>query len=263
MIMLMSDHNVSETIADCYLSPFLSAPDSPQYQLATVLDSHPESYGRMLQKLFHRQPVTETEFDADIDGDQVILLDDDNTVIATSPIHTLSETILLVNSDLYRTGGVELTEIDVPDVIEVLADTVFHARGFPESNYEKLPLILISRQIERLSYEHGGTHRASFQRLSRIQDERGTANVYRKLSDQGVNTHVYGVPDDLPPRELDVSIHAGFGGDWDVSWFVLHRSETAAAALVALETGVNEWEARWTYERETVEEIEDVITKYL
>lgn len=259
----MSSTSAAEVLPDCYLCPFLVAEETPQYQLATVLDSHPASYDQMLQKLFQRQPVEQTDLDTNIDGDQVILLDEEQTVVATSPLQALSETILLVNSDLYRTGGVRLSEIEVPDVIEALSDTVFHARGFPESNYEKLPLILISRQIERLSYEHGGTHRASFQRLSRIEDERGTANVYRKLSEQGVNTHVYGVPDELPPRELDVSIHAGFGGDWDSSWFVLHRSETAAAALVALETGVNEWEARWTYERETVEEIEDVIKTYL
>lgn len=259
----MSSTSAAEVLPDCYLCPFLAAGETPQYQLATVLDSHPASYDQILQKLFQRQPVEQTDLDTNIDGDQVILLDEEQTVVATSPLQALSETILLVNSDLYRTGGVRLSEIEVPDVIEALSDTVFHARGFPESNYEKLPLILISRQIERLSYEHGGTHRASFQRLSRIEDERGTANVYRKLSEQGVNTHVYGVPDELPPRELDVSIHAGFGGDWDSSWFVLHRSETAAAALVALETGVNEWEARWTYERETVEEIEDVIKTYL
>ena len=259
----MSSTSAAEALPDCYLCPFLAAGETPQYQLATVVDSHPASYDQMLQKLFQRQPVEQTDLDTNIDGDQVILLDEEQTVVATSPLQALSETILLVNSDLYRTGGVRLSEIEVPDVIEALSDTVFHARGFPESNYEKLPLILISRQIERLSYEHGGTHRASFQRLSRIEDERGTANVYRKLSEQGVNTHVYGVPDELPPRELDVSIHAGFGGDWDSSWFVLHRSETAAAALVALETGVNEWEARWTYERETVEEIEDVIKTYL
>lgn len=259
----MSCTELSEQLSDCYLCPFLSTADSSQYQLATVLDSHPDSYDRMLQKLFERQPVEQTDRVGDIEGDQVILLDEDQTVVATSPLHALSETILLVNSDLYRTGGVSLPEIEVPDVIEALADTVFHARGFPESNYEKLPLILISRQIERLSYEHGGTHRASFQRLSRIQDERGTANVYRKLSEQGVNTHVYGVPDELPPRELDVSIHAGFGGDWEASWFVVHRSETAAGALVALETGVNEWQARWTYERDTVKEIENVIMEHL
>lgn len=55
-----------------------------------------------------------------------------------------------------------MEEIELPEVIRTLTDTTFHVRGFPESNSEKLPLILISRHIERLSYEYGGTHRASF-----------------------------------------------------------------------------------------------------
>jgi hypothetical protein len=50
--------------------------------------------------------------------------------------------------------------------------------GSPASNSEKLPLIVISRYIEQLAWQHEtGRLRSSFQRLSRLDDERGTRRV--------------------------------------------------------------------------------------
>jgi riboflavin biosynthesis pyrimidine reductase len=52
----------------------------------------------------------------------------------------------------------------MPDVLDGLTETPFTLRGYPESNSEKLLLILVSRQIERLAWEGGsGTLRSSFQ----------------------------------------------------------------------------------------------------
>jgi hypothetical protein len=260
----MSSEPASPSRLDtCYLGEFVPTETDSEYEVAVLAGDLSDPYERMVGKLFDRQPVDVVEsVDISTDEDSVALLSGDE-VIAVSPLSALSDTILMVNSDLYMTGAVGLDDIELPDVIEALSDTTFHARGYPESNYEKLPLILISRYIERLSAEHGGVHRASFQRLSRMRDERGTKNVYKKLAANGATVHAYGVPDWIPPREMGLSVHAGYGGDWDHSWFVLHRSPDAAAALVAIETGVNEWQSRWTFDRSLVLDIEDQITEFL
>jgi len=108
-------------------------------------------------------------------------------------------------------------------VIGGLADTTFSLRGYPESNRQKLLLITISRFIERAAWMSGdGTLRSSFQRLSRLDDEVGTREVYERVSEAGVDTHLYGIPDDLP-RGLDAVIHAGDTTDFTDSWFVVYR----------------------------------------
>lgn len=247
----------------CHLGQYVPAASDSRYKIAVVAGDRSEPFQRMVGKLFDRQPVTMVD-DVDIETDQQsVALLDGTEVVAVSPLSALSDTILMVNSDLYMTGTIGLDEVDLPAVIKALSDTSFHARGYPVSNYEKLPLILISRYIEKLSAKHCGTHRASFQRLSRIRDERGTKNVYEKLGANCPTVHVYGVPDWMPPREMNLSIHGGYGGDWDHSWFVLHRSPDVAAALVAIEVGANEWISRWTFDRSLVLDIEETITTYL
>ena len=246
----------------CHLTQYIGTETPSEYRIAVVNSDRPEAIDRLVEKLFAQQSVELTDEDVPEVEDAVVLLDDDE-VVATTPIETLNDTILLVNSDLYITGAVDVEDIDLPDVIARLSETTFHVRGYPKSNTEKLPLILISRYIERLSYAHGGTHRASFQRLSRLQDEKGTRDVYDRLTAEGVNTHVYGVADWLPPEELDATVHAGHGPDFESTWFVIHQSDTAAAALVAIEVGPNEWLSRWTFVDKLVADIEATVTEYL
>lgn len=253
---------------DCHLTQHVSPEPAEKLSMAVVGSDRSGPLAGMLADLFDRQPVdisTTTDEDAllcDCTEPTVLLLDGDD-VLARSPLSALSETILTVNSDLYITGTVELEAIELPDVIQALAERSFHVRGYPESHHEKLPLILISRYIERLSYVNGGTHRASFQRLSRIDDERGTKNVYRKLSQVEVDTHVYGVPDWIPPRKFDLTAHCGYGSDFDSTWFVVHRSAEATAALVAVAVGPNEWLGEWTFDRDRVTAIEETVKEYL
>jgi DICT domain-containing protein len=97
--------------------------------------------------------------------------------------------------------------------------------------------------------------RSSFQRLSRIDDERGTRNAYRQIASTDVDVHVYGVPDWLPPEEFSGVVHAGYTGEFRTSWFVVHHSEdpeSRDAALVAEHVGDNEWDAVWTFRPERV-----------
>lgn len=250
-------------LPDCHLTKYVETEDRPTHEMAVVNLSHPDPVDRMVENLFDRQPVELVDVDeSEFDDDTVILLED-GEVIASSPLKTLLDSILMVNSDVYKTGTVGLEEIEIPEVIAELSETTFHVRGYPESDQEKMPLILISRYIERLSYFNGGTHRASFQNLSRINDEKGTERVYRKIGERCPNVHVYGVPDSLPPRELGVKIHSGYGGDFDSSWFVLHNSEEESAVLVAVEVGANEWKGYWTFEDGAVSDVEETIKEYL
>lgn len=147
---------------------------------------------------------------------------------------------LLVNGDLYRSGTSGLDKYDAPSVLTGLDETRFSLRGFPASNKEKLLLILISRYIERLALDaNTGTLRSSFQRLSRLDDERGTHTVYERLGDSDVDVHVYGVADWSPDEVLDVTVHAGTNEVYRRSWFVVFNADAAVAtpaALLALET---------------------------
>jgi hypothetical protein len=235
--------------------------DTPEVAIAVVDGSHPEPLNSMVRKLFENQPVEVTDGGVEFDDDSLVLLRD-GEVVAASPIEALSETVLLVNSDLYTTGAVGLEETRLPDVIAELSGTAFDVRGYPESSYEKVPLILISRHIELLSYRNGGTHRASFQMLSRIDRESGTMEVYDRLGSSEADTHVYGVPDRIPPQELGLKIHAGYGTDYTSTWFVVHNSDGESAALVAIETAPNEWRGRWTFDSEEVDEIEEKIIEH-
>ncbi|SNR30160.1 histidine kinase [Halorubrum vacuolatum] len=235
--------------------------------LAVVNRTSPEPLQRILEKLFDHQQVDVMEVDRDEETEDMVYLLDGEEVIAKSPLSAVADAILTVNSDLYITGTHTLEEVDPPEVIAGLTDVPFHLRGYPESHKEKLLLIVISRYIERLSFIHGGgKHRASFQRLSRIEDERGTRAVYEMLADTDIDVHVYGMPDWTPPPEFDLTMHGGWEGEFRHSWFVVHVPEDESlphAALVALETRPRMWKGLWTYRTEKVREINRYIEAQL
>jgi hypothetical protein len=202
-------------------------------------------------------------------------------VVAGETIGELREAVLLVNSDLYITGTRELEDVDLPSVISGLDDTTFTLRGYPESNRQKLLLITISRFIERTAWMAGeGTLRSSFQRLSRINDEVGTREVYESVSAAGVDTHLYGVPDELP-RDLDAVVHGGDSTDFTDSWFVvyrppegprpvpgepgsdLRRGVEGGVGLLAVETEPRVWRGMWTFDAERVHTMNRYIERNL
>jgi hypothetical protein len=162
-------------------------------------------------------------------------------------------------------------------------------RGYPESNKEKLLLIVISRVIERIANETGGgTLRASFQRLSRLKDERGTYEVYGSVARSGVDVHVYGMDDAEPAEELPVTVHTGSSYPYRRSWFVVFTPPGGSdpesgmdgwngsdigngkddengdhAALVALEDEPNVWDGFWTFRPELVSRIDRYIADHV
>ena len=147
----------------------------------------------------------------------------------------------------------------MPNVVLELSDTVFTLRGFPKSTNEKLVLILISRYIEQQALNGPtGTLRTSFQQLSRLDDERGTRRTYNQLGRvEELETHVYGVPDWDPSKELEVTCHGVEAEEIEKSWFVVYRSDTAHdVALVATLVGPNVWKGYWTFDSDEIQAID-------
>ncbi|WP_200531511.1 hypothetical protein [Halorubrum sp. LN27] len=221
-------------------------------------------------------------FDGDADElENLALLVEDDEVVAGSTLGELGNAVLFVNSDLYITGSRTLDDIDLPSVISGLADTTFSLRGYPESNRQKLLLITISRFIERAAWMAGdGTLRSSFQRLSRLDDEVGTRRVYERVSSAGVDTHLYGIPDDFP-RDLDAVIHGGDTRDFTDSWFVVYRPPEGpqsidvdpgtdlkrgiegGVGLLAVEIEPRTWRGLWTFDPDRVQSVNRYIERNL
>lgn len=230
-----------------------------KFEIAVVGSDIPQPIINMVGKVFGDNDV-EVYDESLEDVEEELVLFKDEEIIATSPLEEVSDSLLLVNSDLYSTGTVSLDEIKTPDVIKELQEERFLLRGFPESNYEKLMLILMSRHIEKLSYTNDDSvHRASFQRLSRIQDEKGTHRVYKKLRESGAEVHVYGVPDLEPPEDWGLQVHRDENRDYVNYWFVVHRSPEEDMALLAVQESDNTWESLWTTDSEKVEKIDQFI----
>ncbi|TKX87472.1 hypothetical protein EXE43_02840 [Halorubrum sp. SS5] len=215
------------------------------------------------------------------DIENLVLLMEDDEVVAGSTLGELGDAVLFVNSDLYITGSRSLSDVELPSVISGLDDATFTLRGYPESNRQKLLLITISRFIERAAWTAGdGTLRSSFQRLSRIDDEVGTREVYERVADTGVDTHLYGVPDELP-QDLDAVIHAGSDPDFTDSWFVVYRPPEGphparsdpesdlvrgvegGVGLLAVETEPRVWRGLWTFDADRVSRINRYIERNL
>lgn len=234
---------------------------SKEYQIAVANTDRPQPMINMFEDAFEKNVDTlDIELES-VDKNVVLLLDSDKNVVATSPLEEIENTILLVNSDLYRTGSVGLDKLEVPDVLEELTDTNFQVSGYPESNKEKLPLIVISRRIEQYAYyKDGGTLRSSFQRLSRLKDESGTYRVYRSISETDTDVHIYGIPDVVPDmNDLDLTVHGGLKDDFKNSWFVSYENEDFCVALAAYEIRPNYWNSVWTFDRDKVQQLNEHI----
>jgi hypothetical protein len=261
------------------LRRFFDRVEASRRSLLVANRSSPDPIQNVLEATFDDQPVHVAERSVpDVDPDTVLLVED-GEVLATSPLSALRDTVVMVNSDLYRTGAAGIEDLDLPAVIEGLDDVRFRLRGYPKSDTEKLLLVVISRYIERIAWQAGrGRHRASFQHLSRIQDERGTRRVYDRLAETAVDVHVYGQPDWVPPESLDVTTHAGYGPDFRNAWFVLFtptppspgadvdtsvQSDHGPVALLAVETEPRVWEGFWTFDPSLVADLNEYIAREL
>ncbi|WP_251330092.1 DICT sensory domain-containing protein [Haloplanus pelagicus] len=230
--------------------------------LLTVNRTRPEQVQNLLADAFATGSVELSERSLPSDDD-LLVLREDGEITAVSSLDRVMRSFLLVNGDQFTTSTRGFDE-DVPAVLTGMDGTLFDLRGYPDSNKEKLLLVVISRHIERRAYEAGeGTLRATFQRLSRLEDESGTRQVYERLAGRPLDVHVYGVPDESPTW-LDATVHAGTTHEYRRSWCVVYRPPTRGgvddpgpgpAALVAHQRAPNRWRGFWTYDRERVERI--------
>jgi len=249
------------------LSEFVDQVHSSDKTLLVLNRAEPEPLIGSLRRAFDRQPVTVAEREIPDGTENLVLLVWEGEVLATSPLDTLLDTFLFVNSDSYRTGTHGLEGAEFPEVLTGLQGVEFDVRGYPESNREKLLLVLVSRFIERRALATGaGRLDVSFQRLSRLDDERGTREVYERLSATDVDVHLYGVRDEpsLVADEMDVTVHAGDHEEYHHSWFVVFTPPAGTeghAALVATESGPNEWRATWTYDPDRVTRIQEYVRR--
>jgi hypothetical protein len=258
------DSSVDEPLPEA-LSEFIDEVPETDTSLVVLNRTGPEPLVSLLQEAFDTQDVTVAERQVPEGTTDVVLLLREGEIVATTPMERLQNTFLLINADRYRTGAHGLDDAEIPEVLTGLDEVEFEVRGFPESNKEKLLLVLISRFIEGRALQAGeGRFDVSFQRFSRLDDEYGTRKVYRWLGESAVDVHVYGVRDQPVPDSLDVTVHAGTHDEYRHSWFVVFRppdGEDGHIALVALETGANVWRAMWTYDPGRVERIGRYVTQ--
>ena len=233
------------------LADFFTRSDSSEWSVQIINRTDPEPVKRMVEDLFGNLSTQVSEITREeADTDLVVLLRD-GEVVESSSLSTLRDTLLLVNSDYYRTGPADLGNLDAPDVILELSDTLFTLEGYPDSNTEKLVLTLISRYIEQRAWKHETSSlRTSFQSLSLLYNERATREVYRQLGQiSDLAVEVYGVPDREPPELPGVTVHETTDDEIEQYWFVVHHTENATSvALLARQTGPTEWRGLWTFD---------------
>lgn len=212
-----------------------------------------------VERLFDTQPVAVTGGPVDGGGIEVIR---DGERIASSSADELLQAVLLVNSDVYISGSRPLEDCRLPEVLCALDEIPFLVQGYPNSDTEKLLLIAVSREIERLAYERGrGTLLVGFQQLSRLVEEPGTSHVYERLSETELDIHAYGVEDVSLPAEFDLTVHTGDSHFYRRSWFVVFQPPsddhptTRAAGLFSTERGPNRWDGFWTFDADRVDAI--------
>jgi len=240
---------------------FLSTQRAPEREVLVVNWEGPEQIRRLLEKAFGSLPVDLAEQDRPDMGDDLVVLLEEGDVVATSSLESLQRAVLLVNVDLYRTGLSGIDRCEAPDVLTAMDEMLFFLQGFPASSKEKLLLVVMSRFIEKRALEVGaGRLDVAFQELSRMEDEYGTQRVYRRLADSDLEVHVYGVPDSMPAID-GITVHAGESDAYRRSWFVVFQPPPGEepVGLLAIETGPNEWDSMWTYDRERVGRLSDVI----
>jgi len=240
---------------------FFDDVSSSEQSLLVLNRMSPEPVVTLLEGAFEDQSVTVADRVVPNGAEDIVCLVEDGHVVATTPLAQLEESFLLVNVDRYRSGTRGLQSESFPDVLTALSDTEFRVRGFPKSDREKLLLVLISRYIEYRALRSGsGRLRATFQKLSRLDDELGTQRVYSWLAESDVDTHVYGIDDDPETvHDIDVTVHTGRDEPYRRSWLVVFRppaGRDGGAALAAIETGNNVWQGVWTHDAGRIGRIE-------
>jgi hypothetical protein len=238
-----------------------------QKQLVVVNRTEPDPIQRLFQRAFGTQ-ITVSEAYLEDAADNTVLLLDGEDVVATSSLESVMKSFLLINSDMYKTSLKGIDEYRLPTVLSKMDEEVLTLRGYPATNKEKLLLIAVSRYIEASAlHADNGRLDAAFQRLSRLDDEFGTRQVYQRLSESGVSVHTYGASGkEWVRREgLQLSIHTRNTPEYRKSWFVVYTPEEGGVgepgALLAWEVEPNQWRSTWTFDPDWVHRIQQYIVE--
>lgn len=244
----------------------LKSDSESNYNIRISQKNTPDPIYNMIEKIFLKQDNLEVERIKSADFDKIDIIKD-SSVIHSSSVDKIRDSILMTNSDEYITKRDQFDDIEFPDSILKLTGESFYLRGYPKAYNEKLILISISRYIEKLSYDNGGKHYATFQNIGRLNDEIGTYNIYKSLSNKVDSLNLYGLPSDNMRSiidDIDANYNIGDSEPHRRLWVVIHISEEHTAALAALENEEkeNEWTAIWTFNRDDVLQLEKTMNKY-
>ena len=246
------------------LESFIQRHSSSELSGRVINSTQPDPIERMTKQLFGSMSVDVSKARQSSEVEDMFVLVDDGTVIASTPMRRIREALLMVNTDLYRTGLNPLEDVTVPEILKELSETIFELAGYPDSNTEKLVLTLMARYIEKQAWHHEtGVIRASFQRLSRLYDEKGTRRVYERLGElPDLDVHAYGAPDRDPPEDFPVTIHGLRNDELRQSWFVVHRTNDGeSVGMLARERSPNEWEGFWTFDTDETDALNEYIRR--
>lgn len=204
--------------------------------------------------LFNGDPVDP------IDTRLAALFETQNVEISTAQTPSGCPTVAVLSN---RNGVLAVVDVSMlrslasrssPDSNEVgVADRSYeeilaHLKETTFTSYNTTQLYYASREIEDRARRVGdGTIHTGFQRVSVMSDQQA---VYEDLARQGVDVHMYGVPDTTIP-ELRGTIHAVTTAEIRNMWFVVFDGggdDRQKTALLAEQQDDGTFYGVWTYD---------------
>lgn len=217
----------------------------------TVLnhDGPSEELG-VVEQYFDRQGVAVRTASLDVDEPHsVALLHHGDDLLGSESVTAVRSAI-----ELDAAADNDFDTRRTSDLLTNLERSVFGARAA-----DKSLLIDVSHSIELLANRtQTGKLHAGFQQLSNLVGSEQAARIYERLSESGVEVHVYGVPDtDIEFR--GVSVHDIDTPEIRESWFVVYDGggdpERQAALLTVEINDSNQYKGFWTYDSDIVQQI--------
>jgi DICT domain-containing protein len=170
----------------------------------------------------------------------VVLHDGDEFVEATD----LRSLYQFVRPDSPLLSVTDPNDIEYPDLFDEIDQSLF-------TDYGRSRMIVASREIESYAYQHGGTLHAGFQTFSNLKPQ---YQLYERLADSGVETHIYGAPDWDVPTDVHAQ-HAYDDEEITGTWFVVldHENDDHKRALLAEERSEDQFYGFWTFKSSVVD----------
>lgn len=218
-------------------------------------DGDPETMA-VIERYFDRHGVAVRQASLDVDHPRsVALLHHDDDLLGTESVTALRTAI-----DLDTSTSGDFGQRRTSDLLTNLERSVFGAAAA-----DKRLLVDVSHTIELQAYRAGrGRLHAGFQRLSNLVDDEQAARIYERLSESGVDVHVYGVPDTVTNLS-GVTVHEVETDEIRESWFVSYDGagdpEQTAALLSVEIDDTNEYNGFWTYDDDIVRRIDAYLAK--